>query len=230
MTTGQDGRGIRGIFSCGYFCTFLFCTQLLKCERRPFLLSSVTMDGIFDGRRQIFLVQRTSFRLFVEELRGLFKWKSHTTHWISPGTLEWWHKSVCVRSSCGVWVWLEGLVPTECPLIQKTTLLDVAVDRLLLLSQKNNRQTTEQQMQSFCEYIPNGLGKLYIIYFQLVRDNSFNICIIIILKHRIKIVYKTFLNFVEIGSDWSIVFLLILFLNENEYRKAVLWCLNSCQK
>lgn len=109
MTTSQEGRGIQGIFSCGYFCTFLFCTQLVKCEHWPFLLSSVTMDEVCDGRRQIFLVQRTSFGLFVEELRGLFKWKSHTTHWISPGTLEWWHKSVCVCCSCGVWVWLEGL-------------------------------------------------------------------------------------------------------------------------
>lgn len=159
MTAGQEGCGIQGIFSCGYFCTFLFCTQLLKCEHRPFLLSSVTMDRIGDGRRQIFLVQRTSLGLFVEELIGLFKWESHTTHWISPGTLEWWHKSVCVCCSCGVWVWLEGLVPPKCPLIQKTTLLDVAVDRSLLLSQKNNRQTTEQQMQSFSENVPNGLGK-----------------------------------------------------------------------
>lgn len=46
--------------------------------------------------------QKSSLRMFVEDLRRLCKLENYTTNWINSGTLEWQHMFVCLCMGLGL--------------------------------------------------------------------------------------------------------------------------------
>lgn len=140
MTTRKEGRGIWGIFSRGCFCRWNVSATAFRSP-----VSQWALDEMDEGKYS--RCRGPLSDCLCKSLEACLKWESHTTHRISPGTLEWWHKCVCV-----LLLWFgfasRALFPPECPLIYKTLLLDAAVDRHLLLTRKNNRQTLDKYIRN----------------------------------------------------------------------------------